>query len=700
MKAETLCGPVLAATLNGVYQGIVLTILVGIVLRLLPRTNAATRHAVWFVSLLLVAGIVPAHYWLRHAVLTSADFAGVPAQVPALSPAPDAVVPLSLDQTEPLPFEEDLPGVEVEAGAEIPVGQPGPMGSVGSQMSEGQIVTSVPGSEETSGQPSPHLDPSGVRSGNWFDTRIFRPIAWRFATRAGLLFAEFLLGFWLVVAVFRLIMLAVRLGRLARLTDGSISPPPELQSLFERVRTEAGVKRRVSLKVSGFHRTPLLLGFFRPVVLIPADLAAQADPAEVKHVLAHELAHANRYDDWANLFQHLVQAVLFFHPSVWWINNKLSLEREIACDDHVLLRSGGPRLYALALANVAKRISQRAPMLAPGVWNSNSQLQQRISMILNTRRNSSPALAKARLAWIVTATVGVGLAALQIGPRVVFAESPATEPGPAVTATQTSAGSARTAALSGDAAGNSSSAAVSLVAQTDGPGVDPGPKFKPDGPKEESADIAVAPEPPEPPDVSSIDMAPPAVPHVARMSKPGKTPRNPENPDNDGDSSIEQRVRRLEKMVRELTEQQKVKHVHEFYLKDGADKQNFGMDQQEMDRMKASADRQAQRAAEQAQRATEQAKRATKDLQARIMQDQGQGEREGFQRQIEALRKARESLGQEMERLSHQIEKLEKEQQRGDKGRDKDRDKDQQRRSEVPSLKLQADIAPTVELGN
>lgn len=315
-------------------------------------------------------------------------------------------------------------------------------------------------------------------------------------------------------------------------------------------------------------------------------------------------------------------------------------------------------------------------------------------MILNTRRNSSPALAKARLAWIVTATVLVGVAALQIGPRVVFAEGPAPKPVAEITANTDSPNAPHTVVLSSDAVSPMPvPAGISLVAQADAPGVEPGPKFKPDAPREEPSAAVV----PEAPDGPSIDAVPPSPPHVARMSKPGKTPRPPGDPDTDNerDGSIEERVRRLEKMVHALAEQQKIKHAHgDIYFKDGADqeygmaKQTYMIDQQELDRIKGSAERQAARAAEQA-------KRATKDFQARILQEQqGQGEfREAFQRQLEALRKAREGLGQEMERLNRQIEKLEKEQQRSDKDGGKD-----QRRSDGPTEKLQAQAAPTPEL--
>ena len=63
-------------------------------------------------------------------------------------------------------------------------------------------------------------------------------------------------------------------------------------------------------------------------------------PEELKYILLHELAHLRRRDDWTNLAQKVLKALLFFLPSVWWIERRLSLDREMACDDAVLAHSG------------------------------------------------------------------------------------------------------------------------------------------------------------------------------------------------------------------------------------------------------------------------------------------------------------------------------------------------------------------------
>jgi hypothetical protein len=325
--------------------------------------------------------------------------------------------------------------------------------------------------------------------------------------------------------------------------------------------------------------------------------------------------------------------------------------------------------------------------------NSNSELQQRISMILNTRRNSSPRLAKAKLASLVSATALIAVLALYSGPRLVLGQTAATPPTPVVAASAGGAIAGTAAVVSTQEAIRAVPEATVTFAQADEPraatpSVHSGPKFKPATASE------TPPEAPEPPEMG---VAPNAVPpELARVAKAARAPRPPRTPEAAGDSddSIEKRLQRLEKMVRSLVADQNPKRLHgNLYLKDGAD-QELRVNQHEIEMLRESADRQAARAVEQAKRAAEQANRASRDFQnsARMEQEmQGQGAfKESFQKQIEALRNARESLGHEMERLDHQIDKLEKELKRGEK--------DQQRRSEAPQERLQAQVAPTPEV--
>src|SRR6202034_273176 len=111
-------------------------------------------------------------------------------------------------------------------------------------------------------------------------------------------------------------------------------------------------KRPVRLLTSEKARVPAALGFRNPAIVLPAWALRDLNADELRPILIHEMAHLRRHDDWTNLLQKAVRAVLFFHPAVWWIDARLSLEREMACDDAVLAATGHPRAYAGCLIDL------------------------------------------------------------------------------------------------------------------------------------------------------------------------------------------------------------------------------------------------------------------------------------------------------------------------------------------------------------
>jgi len=165
---------------------------------------------------------------------------------------------------------------------------------------------------------------------------------------------------------------------------------PETQLLIEEFRKS----RPVSVLVSPRLDVPTAVGFFQPAVILPAwmveSLSMAASGAELHHAVLHELAHLRRRDDWTNLVQKLVKAVLFFHPGVWWVERKLSLDREMACDDAVLAQTASARAYAECLAHLAeKSFLRRKLALAQAAVDRVRQLSLRVARILNADVNRS-----------------------------------------------------------------------------------------------------------------------------------------------------------------------------------------------------------------------------------------------------------------------------------------------------------------------
>jgi len=134
----------------------------------------------------------------------------------------------------------------------------------------------------------------------------------------------------------------------------------------------------------------------------------ELSPSELNQILLHELAHLRRYDDWTNLAQQLVRAVFFFHPAVWWIEGRVSLEREIACDDAVIAATHSARSYAECLAHLAeKTFVQRSVALAQAAIGKMHQVSTRVAQILDSDRST-----KSAPRWRTAATLATGLAVI------------------------------------------------------------------------------------------------------------------------------------------------------------------------------------------------------------------------------------------------------------------------------------------------
>jgi hypothetical protein len=176
--------------------------------------------------------------------------------------------------------------------------------------------------------------------------------------------------------------------------------------------------------------TPIVAGTWRPAVLLPARLACEPG-ADLERILRHELAHVKRGDDWTNLLQQGIRASLFFHPGVWWLSRRLTVDREIACDDFVLAASRSRRDYALLLTDFASRTRGRSWAAAPGAWSSKHQLKERISMILDSKRNASTHVSRRRAGALCSAAVLAAAVALYAAPRLALAGDSSSDEAPA-----------------------------------------------------------------------------------------------------------------------------------------------------------------------------------------------------------------------------------------------------------------------------
>ena len=111
-----------------------------------------------------------------------------------------------------------------------------------------------------------------------------------------------------------------------------------------------GVSRAVRFVCSKAAESPAVLGWWRPVVVLPLSALAGLSPWQIEAIIAHELAHIKRWDGLVNIFQVATETLLFYHPAVWWVNRVIRNEREHCCDDVAVSACGNAPGYARALA--------------------------------------------------------------------------------------------------------------------------------------------------------------------------------------------------------------------------------------------------------------------------------------------------------------------------------------------------------------
>lgn len=153
----------------------------------------------------------------------------------------------------------------------------------------------------------------------------------------------------------------------------------ELQSLFHSLVRSLEIIRPVRLLCSAEVEVPIVLGWLRPVVLLPITAVTGLSVLQLEALLSHELMHIRRNDYLVNLLQSFVETLLFYHPAVWWVSQRVRREREHCCDD-VAVRISGDRLaYAKALTFLEESRGV-VPLMAVG--SNGGILSMRIKRIL------------------------------------------------------------------------------------------------------------------------------------------------------------------------------------------------------------------------------------------------------------------------------------------------------------------------------
>lgn len=214
------------------------------------------------------------------------------------------------------------------------------------------------------------------------------------------------------------------------------------QACVDRLAPKLGIRRKVALRLVGEGDSPVAARWWRPVVLLPIAVAARMPADLVEALLAHELAHVRRHDYLVNLLQGIVEALLFYHPVVWWLSRRIRLERELVADDLAAAALGEPRRLALALSELDRHACARSPVPSPhfAPAANGGHLVSRIKQLVRPDRRAVGGALVLPLVGLAIAGAAFYAQARMATPaptsvQVAASASPAAQPLPAPTAT-------------------------------------------------------------------------------------------------------------------------------------------------------------------------------------------------------------------------------------------------------------------------
>lgn len=180
-----------------------------------------------------------------------------------------------------------------------------------------------------------------------------------------------------------------------RAQENTAAISPIWEHELKRLSQALGLRREVAIATSTRISSPLTLGHFSPIILVPAGLLSGLSTAQIEAILVHELYHVRRYDYIVNICQALVEVMLFYHPAIWHINNIIREERENCCDDETVAFCGDAMAYARALTQLQEINTLTKPTLAMSATGPNSgNFTNRIKRLFNIYPNPAKARSK------------------------------------------------------------------------------------------------------------------------------------------------------------------------------------------------------------------------------------------------------------------------------------------------------------------
>jgi beta-lactamase regulating signal transducer with metallopeptidase domain len=239
------------------------------------------------------------------------------------------------------------------------------------------------------------------------------------AVRLSIWTASAIAACWLLATLYRAVGLAIA-WRHVRSVRRRATP-----LTLDRETLAIGSGRRPIVCTSPDVDSPMVVGFIRPVMLLPEWLIPALSTEEFRQIALHECEHLRRRDDWTNLFLQLGLTLFPLNPALLWLNRRIGVQRELACDAAVVAAASRPVDYAASLARIAEQHLRRNKLrFALAAWGRESELSYRIQTLLSEPQRWSVMQRAGAVSAMGVLLLGcaVGIAHM---PQLISVEAPA-----------------------------------------------------------------------------------------------------------------------------------------------------------------------------------------------------------------------------------------------------------------------------------
>lgn len=238
---------------------------------------------------------------------------------------------------------------------------------------------------------------------------------------------------WLVGFGALLLRLCVGILQVRKLVHDSKPAAGSTIESASACRSLVGLRKPVAIMTSLNITTPMLVGVFRPTILLPVDCEQHLDAEELESVLVHEFQHVVRQDPLVHFVTTLISFVYWFHPAVWFTQWRLRQIRELACDEATIATlSNSRKSYASGLVKVAEMISSKQPSPAVGFIERKSEMTNRVMRILDRKTR----IGRGVSAFGLIAIVSIGMVLIPGAARPGKSMPSTTSPFPTQTTTE------------------------------------------------------------------------------------------------------------------------------------------------------------------------------------------------------------------------------------------------------------------------